>query len=449
MAFDSIQKYKHIASQEGVNTSTAAAKSAEVESKIEKSFINSAFAEGAEKNNAGNGGSGDVQLKMTMSDEPGVNIDTSAYQNALNSYMNSALRQAKAQMTLNTIGSVAGTLGTLLSGSAGNSSLGGLSGFENIFKSSKSGKTDAATPEQTAKKSADSAIKDLKLSNDLQDALADYNKKPNEKRKAEVQKQLSTAEADRNTLAGKLSEQTSIITKATEEKKVLEEEAAKLNTEATKLQSEVDTLTDSIKNAANAEIGKLDKDDETQKGIIDKSQKDVTTKKEECTAAVGKQNDIISANKSTAEAKITSTTDPTTGKVTYSPCTPQEKQQAIAAINAAKQEIVRLEKERDEFIKAEEEKQKAAQEKIAENAVKRSEQQAIVDKPDTDPAKGADLQAKKSELEQKRSAASEKTAEANAKKQTIADATVLQQTCQQRMNQLSSQIVQARGIVGS
>jgi len=443
MAFDSIAKYKRIASQEGITTASAASKSAEVELGIESSYINSAFTE--DSTTAKGTNADGIQMQMTSSENNGLNIDMSAYESALNS----ALRMAKTQMAIQTIGQTAGTLGTLFGGLAGNST-GSLSDLANIFKSSKTNNTPST--QKTAQSTADAAIKDLNLSNNLSDAIASYSKKGNDKNKAKLEAQITAAETDRQTLAGKYSEQTSIITKATEQKKALEEEVKQLNAEAIKLQSEVDTITDSITKAAEAEVKKLDEDDETQKGIIDKSQKDVEAKKKECTSAVAAQNKIISDETPNLQAMKTESYTTNVGGqiVTQTRQVPDEakRSKAKSAIETAKKEIERLEKERDAFIEAEEQKQKEATDKIAENAVKRSEQQAIIAKPDTDPTKGAELQAKKTELGQKKSDVSDKEAKVAEQKAAINDATVLQTSCQTKMNTLSSQIVQARGLLG-
>ncbi len=427
--------------------------------KAEETFVNSTF--DASQTQTQKTDSSKSEPKVTYASMSEVNIFESSsesgatlnaesifsdYESKLNDMLNKTMKRTNAAMTFSTIASGLSTAGDLLL------NLSSKKDSANFINSLLGGSTVSGTgaTDQSAQKAANSAIKDLKLDNDLEDAIKDFSKKGSDKHKASLQKELSAAEADRTTLAGKLSEQNSIIAEATTKQSAAEEASKQLDEQSKALQTEIDTLTKTIQDTAQGKIDKLDEDDKKQSGIITDSKKAVEQKKEETKTAIAAQNDIIADKTPDLDAMKTETYTDANGNVTTRQVPDNEKRQAAKiAIENAKKEIERLEEERDKFIEAEEKKQQEATDQIAQNAIDRSEQQAIIQNPKSDPEKGAELTAKVTERGEVEDSKSEKDAEVSKQKDIIKNASTLRNTCQSEMTKLSGQMSQARQLLGA
>ena len=320
------------------------------------------------------------------------------------------------------------------------------SGGSNFFASNGTkNETKSLTPAQTF---AQGVVNDLNLTNNLDKAIDKAGNKLNDKTKANLQAEIDNANADKANLAKKLSEQPSVIKENEALKKQYEEEATKLTQDKNAQQTKVDELTDKIKTSANETIAKLDKDDETQQKTITDSKEKVSNAEKQLDTDLKAQDTVIQNAKPDLQAMKTITSTDAMGNVTTKQVPDSEKiQQAQKTIDKAKKEKERLQTEFNNLIENEKNVQKEAQEKISANSTERAKQQAILADPTTDPENGATLKEEKTKLSSYFDKISENNSKAEECKQNVTNATLTQQTCQTKLDELSGKILKAEGLL--
>lgn len=434
MAFDSIQKYHKIAQEQGLTDANVTANKAIATSAVESAAVNSVWA------NATDG---------TTSNESKIVYGESSTSIDLDSYMKQFEKAAKRVNTIATIqavGQIAGTLGNIFMGSGvGN----------NIFGSASTQAATTSTPvaskatqQQTIQSSVNNTIKSLDLSSDLDSAIAKYNKKSgNEKATANLNQEISKAQADKSKLASTYAEQTSTINQANTQKTTVDAEIKELTETQKTQQKAVDDAKAAIIKSAEDKISELDADDKTQNEIISASQKKVSEAKTKLDENLTAQDDIISdATPKLNAMKQVQTKDAMGNVQTKQVPDTETRQAAQKAIDNAK---AQKEKLQDEFnaLKEQEETadnsvQNTAKAKIAENAETRAEQEALKANPQSEELTGL-----RASLEEIITTLSEKQDSSDQFKNTISQATLTQQTCQQQMTSLSSKIMQAQNLL--
>lgn len=433
MAFDSIQKYHKIAQEKGLTDANVAANSAISTAAVETAAVNSVWANAKESTSGGTN---------IVYGEPSTTVD-------LDSYMKQFEKAAKRVNTIATIqavGQIAGTLGNIFMGSGiGNNAFGSVT---NQAATSSTPATTQATQQQTIQSSVNKTIQNLDLSSDLDSAIAKYNKKSgNEKSTANLNQEISKAQADKSKLASTYAEQTSIINQANTQKAAVDAEI-KERTELQKTQQKaVDDAKAAIIKSAEDKIAELDADDKTQNETISASQKKVSEAKTKLDENLAAQDKIISdATPKLQAMKQIQTTDAMGNVTTKQVPDTETRQAAQKAIDEAK---AQKEKLQDEFnaLKEQEETadnsvQNTAKAKIAENAEARAEQEALKANPQSE-----ELTQLRAALEDIISELSNDQASSNELKNKISQATLTQQTCQQQMTSLSSKIMQAQNLL--
>lgn len=433
MAFDSIQKYHKIAQEKGLTDANVAANNAISTAAVETAAVNSVWANAKESTSGGTN---------IVYGEPSTTVD-------LDSYMKQFEKAAKRVNTIATIqavGQIAGTLGNIFMGSGiGNNAFGSVT---NQAATSSTPATTQATQQQTIQSSVNKTIQNLDLSSDLDSAIAKYNKKSgNEKSTANLNQEISKAQADKSKLASTYAEQTSIINQANTQKAAVDAEI-KERTELQKTQQKaVDDAKAAIIKSAEDKIAELDADDKTQNETISASQKKVSEAKTKLDENLAAQDKIISdATPKLQAMKQIQTTDAMGNVTTKQVPDTETRQAAQKAIDEAK---AQKEKLQDEFnaLKEQEETadnsvQNTAKAKIAENAEARAEQEALKANPQSE-----ELTQLRAALEDIISELSNDQASSNELKNKISQATLTQQTCQQQMTSLSSKIMQAQNLL--
>lgn len=425
MAFDTINKYRRMQDDANITSVKAAAETAKANVKEIDNAVptNSVF---TEENSSGT-------VSATLETD-----NSSALTDYMNSYMKSAQKYQKYAMInqgLNTLMNLGAAYGASRSGGS------------NFFASNGTkNETNSLTPAQTF---AQDVLKDVNLTNNLDKAIEKAGDKLNDKTKANLQAEINNANADKANLTKKLSEQPSVINENNALKKQYEEEAAKLTKDKNAQQAKVDDLTDKIKTAANDAITKLDKDDETQQQTITDSKEKVSKAEKQLDTDLKAQDNIIQNAKPDLQAMKTVTSTDAMGNVTTKQVPDTEKRQkAQETIDKAEKEKERLQQEFDK-LKENEEKvvQKEAQDKIADNSTERAKQEAIKADPTTDPENGATLKEEKATLSSYFDKISENNAKAEECKQNVTNATLTQQTCQTKLDELSGKILKAEGLL--
>lgn len=434
MAFDSIQKYHKLAQEKGLTDAKVAANSAISTAAVESAAVNSVWANAKESTSSG--------TNIVYGESSSTTVD-------LDSYMKQFEKAAKRVNTIATIqavGQIAGTLGNIFMGSGvGNSAFGSVT---NQAATTSTPAASQATQQQTIQSSVNNTIKSLDLSSDLDSAIAKYNKKSgNEKSTANLNQEISKAQADKSKLASTYAEQTSIINQANTQKASVDAEIKELTETQKTQQKAVDDAKAAIIKSAEDKIAELDADDKTQNETISASQKKVSEAKTKLDENLAAQDKIISdATPKLQAMKQVQTTDAMGNVTTKQVPDTETRQAAQKAIDEAK---AQKEKLQDEFnaLKEQEETadnsvQNTAKAKIAENAEARAEQEALKANPQSEELTGL-----RAALEEIITTLSEKQASSDKFKNTISQATLTQQTCQQQMTSLSSKIMQAQNLL--
>ena len=442
MAFDSIQKYHKLAKDLGITDKSVAVKQSVVDSALETATVNSVWNSNKSDTTSSSGNS---QLSFAESSS------------VFNDDYKKAVKAIKTVTTIQTIGQVANTLGNLFganfSSNSGNNIFGTTSntnqkGNVSVQQQSTTPDVSAATKQTVMQNAVNKTIKDLDISNDLDKAIAKFDKKGgNEKATANLNQELSTAQTDRSKLASKYAEQTSVINSAKTQKEAVDAEIKELKSTQTSQQKAVDDAKQAIIDEADKKIGELDEDDKSQKDIISKSQKKVSDAQTKLKTDLSAQDKIISdATPKLQAMKTVQSTDAMGNVVTQQVPDTETRNAAQKAIDAAKAQKEKLQdafnalKEQEEC--ADDSVQKTATAKIAANAEARAEQEAIKANPQSEELTGL-----RGALEDIITTLSEKQAESDKFKDTIDQASLIQQTCQQQMSTLSSKIIQAQNLL--
>ena len=295
MAFEYIKRTAQSNQEQGITTASVSEHATRVATDAEIFNRNSVWTNSADSSsNSGESNSGfttveaaskEITADSESSNNNGLNFDTSSYENALNDAINRAERQAKFQMTMNTVGMAAGTLGSLFS-------LG-----SSLFGSSKAGNQGVVTPPTTTQSVVGSVTtsNEFGLSNNLASAISNYSSKQTNENWTELSNQISIAKNDLTTLDGVVSKNDAVVKTFNNDKEKLNADVKEATSEYNKAQKAVDNNKLGVQ--AELRIQKInDEEIPAQNAIIDKSNKDTIP------AAKTTYDNVVSSNKDNLNA---------------------------------------------------------------------------------------------------------------------------------------------------